>query len=772
MVDAEILKKFNCTADKIRSVFTCEDPSQPEYNHRKEFEKRICARINSGWLYSLQNSHLYAAADLAWDSAPITRENIPLMLYAQKKIKLERASSELENLGCASQFVRKDKDGNIKEIDLPRLYETSVNLVRSYLTRRLAPQASKYNNLLPFFRYEPRTVEQVGKLRGDALSQRVEIMSDQFNYRHLQTQAIRDVLLYGRCVLFPSCAWDRETQWQFKEIDPNLPTPEDTPVEAVVVREGVDFVRPHPSRVMWDSSFPLSSLNNAVGTPYVGFWDLRKYRDLLDNGSYFNRNKIRVSTTGKDFYSQYRLYFDTQFNAQRIKFTSLAELRATDPATGNDIVATSPFYQATEADETMFVTEYYERVTPNQCGLGDYPFPVWLRLVIASDDTVVYGEFLPTSAPAIYFGFNENDNRASNISMAHEIMPFQDQISNLLSQLLLTAKNGAMKIVTMDTDMVTKEIRDGIKSTMEGDKYYVTPMLLEYSGNTARNMGQNTVSPISVIETKMQDDITSYFQSISSLLSIVERMLILSPQELGQAAPRVISATESNEISNSVSTVYTFISDSIDEGRSAWKRFVYEALVNKATERIEVPVTDRYPENIVKAAGLDVKETHGSALISQQLITGSKKKLIHDYVFTSRDGSDRPINSQSANTLVQLLSQVVNVPGVLEAMGKKKLYALINEIFRLSGAGFETNLEVKDGEEDSFGPPVEDLQSAIKQLAQEVQAQGQGLQDTQGQLKQIVDLITQAQQSAQTMPTSVGESAPGVPGTPPIGGAF
>lgn len=786
MVDLDILKKYGTDNAAIKALFTAEAGS-PLYDHKKRAENRICARLYDGWTYSLQNSHLFAASDLAWDAAPIVRENIPLLLYAQKKIKIERAAEELEKLNCAAHFVRKNSDGTIKEIDLPRLYETSVNLVRSYITRRLAPQSTKYSGLFPFMKYEPRTTDIVGKLRGDATSQRVEIMTDQYNYRHLQTQIIRDMMLYGKCVLFPACAWDREVQWQKAQRSSAFTTNTgEFEVEAKVIREGVDFVRPHPSRVFWDYIHPLSSINTNTGCNYAGFWDLRKFGDINNNTDYFNREKVRISTKGRDFYTTYPLYFDTQFNAQRIRFSTIADLRAEDPASGNDVMALAPYYQSSEADETIFITEYYEKVVPNQCGLGSYPFPVWMRLVVASDDTVIFGEFLPTSSPAIYFGYNENDHRSQNVSLAHEIMPFQDQISNLLSQLLLTAKTGALNIVTLDIDSVSDDIRKGVKETLAGDKYYVTPILLEYSGIKARNLGatQGAIQPVDIIEKAQGEQITVYFNAIAQLLSIVERMLILSPQELGQTASHEISATESNEIAASTSTVYNYISDAIDEGRASWKRFIYESLVNKETSTIRVPIVDRYSKEAIEKAGFNLVNPESAADYStaQQMITGSKDKLIHEYVFTARDGSDRPSNSQSANVLVQLLGQVVNVPGVLEGMGKRKLYEMINEIFRMSGAGYDLQLEVKDGESDSFGPSEEDqqkqkdaqqdqmdmqqeqhmaqveqtqqqhsqmMEQMVKQLEAALQQQGDELAKTEAAVQQLSETLIQLSQPQQ-----------------------
>jgi hypothetical protein len=737
MVDFTILEEFGGTKAAIRKMFTCEAPEDPCYKHRKEFEKRIRGRIHSGIEMGLNSDHLYRAADLAWDAAPLVRENIPLLLYAQKKITLERCGSELERLGCASNFVRKDESNKIVDIDLPRFWETSVNLVRSYLTRRIAAQSTRFVNLWPFFKFEPRATDPVGKLRADALSQRLEIMTDDYGYRHLQTQIIRDMFLYTRCVIFPAVAWDREVQW-FRQ--PNAPEFGGSTVKDRVTKEGVDFVRPHPTRIFWDAAYPLSSLNTDNGCSYVGYWDVRRYQDVMLNPAYFNRDRVRISTNGRAIYDAYQLYFDTSASSTcRMRFNTFEQLRKEDPAVANDAKAQWPFYTQVEADETLFVTEYFEKVKPNDVGLGTYPHSVWLRLIVASDDTVIFGEFLP-STPAVYYGYNENDSRMVNISPALEIIPFQDQISNLLSQLLLSAKASAMKLISVDIDALTPEVRNGLKTTLSGRDFYTHPHVVEISGNLIRNVGVNQVDPIRIIEMNGNADINMYFNAIVRLLEILERMMMLSPQELGQPAPHEISATESNEMASSVNTVYGFISDAVDEGRNAQKKLCYESLVTRATCNIDVPVKGRYSDEVVKAAGFELAGPDGTDETdetSQQRVTGSAIQLIHDYTFTSRDGSDRPTNTQSATVLMQLMGQLLSVPGMMQALGKKKLYDIANEIFRLSGAGYDLKLELRPGEEDSIASPEEGAQQdagATQQLAGQIQ-----------QLAAQLEQLTQAQ---------------------------
>jgi hypothetical protein len=329
---------------------------------------------------------------------------------------------------------------------------------------------------------------------------------------------------------------------------------------------------------------------------------------------------------------------------------------------------------------------------------------------------VVFGEYLP-SLPAIYGGINQKDDRLVNVSMAHELMPFQDQMTNILSQMLLTMKAGLTQLWMINQDVLSKEMQEYMKESMKGRNYYEEPKAIMYSARKAADLGLDTKNVVNVVQLNMSEKVNESLKAMVNLLQIVERLLILSPTELGQPLKSDSTATEVQEIANTTNTIYQFISEGIDELRGGAKKMLYESLVGFSTEQIKVPVMKRYTKKTLEDAGFG--EAAGSKTgdaPDYRTVIGSVETLVHDYVFSSRDGAERSSNTQVAQTLTALLGQLLQVPELAQAVGKERLFAMINEIFRNSGTGFDVLLSVEDGEDQQL--PAEQNKARIDQLEQ------------------------------------------------------
>jgi hypothetical protein len=551
--------------------------------------------------------------------------------------------------------------------------------------------------------------------------------------------------------------------------------------EAYVEREGIQFINPHPTRVIWDNAAPLHNINSNLGPSWIGYWDIVRYSSVRDNPDFWNMNEITYTNSLHGLVNAHKDFFDAYYDPTVLAFPQSRD----EFAFGNERVSQTGVYAAEERDKSMFLSTVFMRLNPKAEKLGDYPFDCWLKCTVASDETVIHAEWMP-SLPAVYGGINQNDDRMVNCSMAHDLMPYQDQMNNITYAMLHSMKISMFKILAIDQDALDEDTREFIKDSLAEDTFYQKPKALFYSGAKAADLGIDTKDFISVIDVskELSQGINQSLQALFQLLNLVERLMILSPQELGQAAEREISATEVSEIANSTNTIYTFISEGIDDMRGAVKKMLYEHLICCSTTEFNVPVKQRFSAKKIREVGLDVEDDGDQDdLPKGRNIIGSPTNLIHEYMFSGRDGAERNRDTQSAQTLAQLFQQVVSIPDMAQQLGKERIFSILNEIFRMSGAGFDLKLEIDEADEDvdldmeqqqfigeikEKWPKVEQiLQQVMMQLQQQQQGAPQGPQGPQGALPPGAPAMPPG---APAMPPGAPAMPPGAPEAPPVPG--
>jgi hypothetical protein len=769
MIDPRALKKLGSTDERLRQILTAVHPGEmdkdkahtdkekeeherrcKDHASRVKLEKFFQDKLDQHVRVSLKDYRHYSVIDLAWDSDPINSQTLPLIQFAQGHINLEVCVKDLETLGM-TEYIKRDEQKKAVGVNISGFFAFNVNLLRSIINRRLAAQSNKYTNLWPYYKYEARGSSNQAKLRADATSQRMDVMADQMGWRQHDIQWYRDAMLYGWSVDFSRCGWEQHKTAKVKVDRDDLPD-EDVEVETVIEREGVVFFNPHPTRVFWDDAYPLSTINSDTGCQHVGFWDIRRWSEIGGNPHYFNREAVQwnsgfwidLQNTGYD-----RAYHCT-INAP----TSAAARN--DPAAPNDAKSQMGLYSATTDDSSALVAQFYRKVIPKEIGWGDYPNPVWVRFTVAGDKgTIVYAETMP-STPGAYLGINQNDGRRKSLSLAHEILPFQDQMTNLATQMLSLAKMEMLKIYDIDSSQLTPEQIAYIKAHLEGGSWGSKPLFIVSDHSKLAELGLKDSKRVNVTENTVDNSMATTLRAMAELVNMAERLLSMSPAEQGQPAPREISATEVNEISNTTQSVYSFISDAIDEGRAAKKRICFESLIALGEKSQVMPVQHRYTKKTVEDAGFKVvsedKDELEDGSAARVTIMGNKSKLVTDLIFTSRDGAERSANSAAANVLTQLAGSIVAMPGVMQAMGKERFYNLINEIFRLSGSGFDLNLEMQEGESNDFeDPKFEQLMQIVQQLGQQTAANTDELAKIDQVISQLAQVMRPPEQPQQQL---------------------
>lgn len=778
LVDFDILKKFGSDEHSFRRLFTSSTSLNPDLaDIRKKWEDVIESRIHEGTLSGVKNYQFYAASDLAWDSNLITRELVPLQLYAQKKITFETLRPHLNTLSdeTRSQFVKTNEKNEITGIDIPAFHKVVVNLVRSLITRRSAALASRYTKLQPLYRYEPLSTSFVAKLRGDALSQRVEMITNAYGYRHDMIQSIRSMLMYGHSLEFAATAWDQDKQYRKKKVAAAMDTSKDSnfDVEAYIAREGLLYERPHPSRKFCDNAFPTSSVNTDTGCRFMGYWTMTRFSNIARNPVYFNRNEVQFDQSFMSGLAQYKAYWELYYATAPVNFPSVEG--GADVPGNNDRLKNVGLYNPERGDQSVLLTEYREKVIPKDVGLGDYPFPIWVRLVVAGGRTIIFGEFLP-SIPATYWGYNEDDNRQINNGWAHDALPWQDLLSNGLSNLVLSQRSALIKLLMLDVDLVNDpKVLADIRSIVKGESIYNRAHLIEFKGSQLAAMDEKPREALTVAETQPIQDLTMHYKSLMQILALAERILGISSNESAQSEPREISATESSNIASTTDTSIAFMGIGVDEAVDAKKRQLYESLIALGSSRVQIPAVNRYTKKTVKEAGFVVLDEAADQSLESMyvdksaMLLGNKDSLVYDYNFSSRDGSERASNAKAAEVLVNLLAQLVQFPGFAEAIGKERLFTFLNEVVLLSGAGVDLRFEMQDGENPAM--PSDGSAEAAAGAAASTQMHDEAKTANEEALHQVIDAITADRQKIAQLTQMVqqlGGAAPAAgQGAPP-----
>lgn len=788
MHSSKILEKYGCTPARLRQIFTAqvapstpaevsmdhvEPPRQPKTDSeiRKRFENRIRSRIIDGIGNNLRTSRPNQAVDLAWDAPPVQRETIPLLLWAQGKIKIEGEGGLFNTLtkacgdATAKRLVEKSPTDATIKVNIPRITEITVDLGRSYVTRRHSAMNALWSNLWPLLKYDPRGTDDVAQLRADVLTQRVDIISDAYNYRHFFSQCRRQMLLYGYSVAFPRSAWDRKVAWRFKRTNTGEDG-EDT--ESFITREGVDFVNPHPSRIIYDLSAPLANLNTDTGPQYVGYWDVVRYGTLLEPGApYFNLNHVFVSDGWIELATQFGEFFFYYFDPKVISWPTAGA----DPTLDNDRKYKVGRYTSESTDQGILLTQMFEKINPKTEGIGEYDADVWIRLTVAGDCTVIGAEFMP-SIPGAYGAINWNDDRFSNQSMMMSLLAYQDQASNIVSHMLMQLRSSLVQLWLIDKDSLEPEIRTAIERNASNRDWWVDPKMLIYSATKLKDLGiLDPRMAFQIIQPQVQGALEGGFKALGQLLNLADRLLILSPNELGQPNPREVSAREVTDIATSVQSMYSFINEGPREQMAAVKELIYESLLCCASQNFRVPIEKRYSKAVIQKAGMAIPDDvqlnpTDDILPVKTPIMGNLRDLNYDYYFDSRDGAERVLNTQGAQVVMQLLQSMLGIPPLAQKMGIKNIYDAANIVIRMSGAPWNFQFELPAGADETMPQENPDPNAAMKPLAMQLQRIEQILMQVLHIPPSALGIVSPLPAGAGALPSA---PAPGAGAAPPAG---
>jgi hypothetical protein len=736
VVDIGTLKKHGVSSGAYKAIWS-KPPA--EYSPKQQrLRNLISGEIRDGFEMCLRDHRAYHAVDLAYE-VPFSQTTPTLVNNVlSKKLDYNGTVGALKAWGLSEDElflnVQSDTGQMVKVVNPPVFFQIYIPIVKAYVNAVLG-QIYNERNISPLLNFQPLKNTDRNKVLCGIETDIIDTISTNYGYPAVLRQAIQQMLKYGVMLAFPREEWHIERQL----------IEEDGKEKVTTVKEGLRYTHPHPTRFAADIEFPWTGFNTDTGPRWALYWHILSYGSILDNRMYWNRKHIFAGTN----WFQSPLagnYFNEVFPCQ-MKFL----YPEYGPLSREDRMAW--YNSSQDRDKAVFATEYFRKLVPRDWDLADYRYPVWHRFTVAGDDTIIWCE--PCAyTPTWFMGYDYDEQAARTPSLGLDLIPYQDHLGNLLSQMLLTMKQNLANVIFYDNQLVDK------KDINCGETKYRSVMYIPYDSfkNISARLQQNQAfTPVQFTKTP----ITEILQAIPTVLNIMGRVLGLSAQTAGASASHQQSKEEVVQTKGADANRIAMISSSVDEGVDAWKRQLHAASQAYMDPEFEAEIATDIPDLEEHLEELGFKMTHKGDQTA--LVTGHKHKLRLNEFAATDHGPMRDRNREMAQTIFQAVGTVAGQPELFKQIGARNLLKLIEEAAKFAGAPRDFELRIDPNAKDDQEVP-ENILEAIKQaqaatmqaieqkiaqpIAQEMAGDKAKIDQMAGvikQLEQIYKLAAQAQ---------------------------
>jgi hypothetical protein len=715
MVDLKLIEKRGGTEEKLRAKFTAD---QPDEKIRQLIDMNAY-RIDEGIQRNLNDARIWYAIDQAFDAAnrQITFTLVDGLLAGG--MSSEQVLDSMKTMGLTSRLTNMlvpscdasgnascDKSGKpVMKLDLPTFFHIFIPLVSAYTKIRWAKLWGD-RDIYPLYKYEPVAMTMKNRLRGEIITSRIQRMVQEMGYRDDERQSILQMLKYGVCLNFPSEDFYQEKRTYLdggKE-------------KTMITKEGVRFEIPHPSRMFWDLNHRLSTANSDTGVEYAGYWNVMRFREVKNNKRFWNTENVQFRY-GSWVETKYNFY--RELNPCMLKFP---QVQMFGPGTGDQERTKEAFrYTLSHQDEGVTVVPYFQKLIPSEWGLFDHDEPIWMRFIHTGSHTVSHAVPLAYN-PLVAYLYDADLGVARPSSLSLELLPFQDHMSNLLTQYLLTVKQSLERVIFWNADIVDQKYVDLINNL--GEKKYRGMTFIPYSRREVSWQQQSEKDAFTPVNLHQTENAPLIANAVMQLINVMERMLGYSSQEVGAPATHEQTAEEVQVISANTTTRIQLTDSFIDSAVKARKKLLYEAFMAYSSDEVLSEVADLDDERkaALKDLGFTV-EDETSAAGAKSGIKGDKKSLRLDGFASDRDGSNRIVDTKLAATMIQTFQSIFSNPVLAQAAGLQQLMDLFNQILVYSGAPKDFRLRVQPQQpqpspEEAQKAQAEQLQAVQQQLAQ------------------------------------------------------
>lgn len=637
VITASEITRLKLTPKDLQERF--DKPEAEMGDAEKLLVQRWKNRSQAGRDFCYRHYQTYLALDRAWD-ANFYQSTQTLIGFLHDLSQLEGAQhvESLAQKWSMTHLLTPELDPKTsqptgrKTVNVPTMYSVIMSLGRAYTMARVSRLVNERIGT-PFMKYEPAVSTDVNKLFGDLTTQGIGVMSREMGHVGDFKQAVQAAGKYGQAIMFLKEDWYRQPDYV------NGP---------VIGKEGLRYMFPHPFRTYYDVSSPLRTLLSDTGCRYVGFWDMLRFEELRSDPHLWNRDRIKRSTRSLD--PTYQIFLQTTGGC-RVTASPVSGGHFTgtlDPVTATE----NQYYSKSEDDQPVWVTEHFEKLNPmRDLDMKDGPdAEFWFRVRMASDDTPIYVSCLP-DVPAIPWLWEPDDQRVIQEGMLLQVIPFQDQLTNIMTQANLTARQNLANLTLYNQDAIPKE--DYVRDVVNAGE--VSLRKLNHLGVSFRNLGKLEVRGPGDVVMPVQfpkNPVNELILVAGQLLSLLERVTGMSAQEVGSYASHEQSAEEVRQIHTATSQRYEYIAGWIDDSFEAWKRQLYSYWISFGSLAVVAKVDPMYTE-LAQKLGL-TQNQDGTFSVPPE------KVRVSGFI-AQRDGPNRVPWAQLGSSMIQLLSTLAPI---------------------------------------------------------------------------------------------------------------
>lgn len=696
MADPRVLKAHGISSGDYKKIFCMKQkPARVQ-----KLIDLITNRVKDGYTRNLSDWKTFAAIDLASD-AKFNQSTATFVrhLMSRKYENMEEMLAEVEKWGLKEDtlfLTVTGKDGRTSKVpNIPVFYEVLIPVVQSYCSARTATLFNE-RNLNPILPFKPLKKTARNRVICEIVTDLVNKIATDYGFAAYLDQGIKQTVKYGVALSFPLEEWNCEQQLERADDW----TKDNQKYDKVTVKEGLRYTFPHPTRMFYDLYHPLPSINTDSGCEYAAYWDVIPFSKILDNRDLWNRDKISYGSNW--FNSPLAGNYFNEVLPCRLEFPVMGEVNSKR----EDKAA---FYSSSDRDKAVFQTVMFMKLRPRDWDLGKYvgdklvktyDHYVWHRFHIASDSTVTWAE--PCAyTPSWGMGYDYDAQSGRQTSLGLETTPWQDHLGNIVTQMMLTAKQNLANVIFYDTNIVNKDDVDALLNL--GESRYRSLNLLPYNSQKASRSGFNPKEafvPVQLNYRTIQDMV----QMMGTILDIMERVLGFTAQEVGSTAKHYQSAEEIKTVNQSSDQKVNYTGASIDAGMDAWKIQVFNAARAYMDANFESEVSADIPdvEKILQELGFEITDRAKDKIF----IKGHKSKLDLDQ-FARRGGDHEPdTDQQTAQIMLSTIGIIASHPEIFQPIGAKRIIALLEQAAKLGGADKDFKLNMDAPKTTPPGQPV------------------------------------------------------------------